>query len=248
MVMTILRERKTMIKLENGYADSFPITRGTPQGDRTSPYLFILVVELLLIKFEHARGGGLTSCNYMDEYENMLGGESCVCECYADDLTVLFKYSNEGLSTALEIMKNFELTTGHGMNKKKTNLMITNSVQNHGEVKGITLCDKVTVLGIVIDRKLEKIQQNWDKAIVKTKQLIQFWCNFNLSITGQIMVSKTYLLPQSIYYMNTLPMGEEVGNELNKHIIEYISGSGRKIAKDRWFAKKREGRLWYDRL
>jgi len=48
--------------------------------------------------------------------------------------------------------------------------------------------------------------------------------------------------------MNTLPMGEEVGNELNKHIIEYISGSGRKIAKDRWFAKKREGRLWYDRL
>jgi len=241
MVMTILRERKTMIKLENGYADSFPITRGTPQGDRTSPYIFILVVELLLMKLEHARGGGLISCNYMGEYENMLGGENCVCECYADDLTVLFKYSDEGLSTILDIMKNFELTTGLGMNKKKTNLMITNTQQYQGEVRGITLCDEVTVLGIVIDRKLEKIQQNWDKAIIKTKKLIQFWRNFNLSITGRIMVSKTYLLPQSIYYMNTLPMGEEVGNELNKHIIGYISGSDRKIARERWFAAKEKG-------
>jgi len=243
MVMTILRGRETMIKLEIGYADSFPVTRGTPQGDRTSPYLFILVVELLLMKLEHARGGGLITCDYMQEYENTMGGENCVCECYADDLTILFKYSSEGLTTIMEIMTNFELTTGLGMNKAKTSLMITNidRYQQVGETHGITLVDEVVVLGILIDKKLEKINKNWEKAIIRTQQMISYWSNFRLSITGRIMVSKTYLLPQSIYYMNTLPMGEDVGNELNNKIIDYIRGTDRKLSKDRWFVPKEKG-------
>jgi len=140
-------------------------------------------------------------------------------------------------------MQNFEITTGLGMNKAKTSLMITNrdGQQQVGEVHGITLVEEVVVLGILIDKKLEKVNKNWEKAIIKTRQLINYWSNFRLSITGRIMVSKTYLLPQSIYYMNTLPMGEDVGNELNNQIVDYIRGTDRKLAKDRWFVPKEKG-------
>jgi len=243
MVMTILRGRKTYIRTDNGYAEGFDVTRGTPQGDRTSPYIFILVVELLLIRLEHARGGGLISPNYLREYEARLGGVNGVCECYADDLTILFKFSLEGIGTAIRIMEDFEQTSGLGLNIDKTSLMITGSDNDRvGQtISGIKVVNEVIVLGLTIDNKLDRLISNWDKAITKTRKLINYWRSFNLSITGRIMVSKTYLLPQSIYFMNILPMGEEIGREINGLIIDYIRGSDRKIAKDRWFAPREKG-------
>jgi hypothetical protein len=41
MVMTILRDREGMVILDGGYSKRFRIERGTPQGDRSSPYIYI---------------------------------------------------------------------------------------------------------------------------------------------------------------------------------------------------------------
>jgi len=140
-------------------------------------------------------------------------------------------------------MEEFELTTGLGLNIDKTSLMITGSDNDRvGQtISGIKVVNEVIVLGLTIDNKLNRLISNWDKAITKTRKLINYWRSFNLSITGRIMVSKTYLLPQSIYFMNILPMGEEIGSEINGLIIDYIRGSDRKIAKDRWFAPREKG-------
>jgi hypothetical protein len=40
MVMTFLKVRKSRIILESGYSESIQIERGTPQGDRSSPYIY----------------------------------------------------------------------------------------------------------------------------------------------------------------------------------------------------------------
>jgi hypothetical protein len=58
MVMTLLRGRTSRITVNNGYTDSFTIGRGTPQGDRISPFIFILCIEILLIKLKCMGGGG----------------------------------------------------------------------------------------------------------------------------------------------------------------------------------------------
>ena len=42
--------------MEDGLSGTLNIERGTPQGDKASPYLFILCIEILLIKKN--RGGG----------------------------------------------------------------------------------------------------------------------------------------------------------------------------------------------
>jgi hypothetical protein len=52
MVMTILRDREGMVILDGGYSKRFKIERGTPQGDRSSPYIFILCIEILILRLE----------------------------------------------------------------------------------------------------------------------------------------------------------------------------------------------------
>jgi hypothetical protein len=58
MITTLLKDRRAQIILNNGFSDSFAIQRGSPQGDRVSPYLFILCIEILLIKIRSVEGGG----------------------------------------------------------------------------------------------------------------------------------------------------------------------------------------------
>ncbi len=59
MVMTLLNGRKARVILEEGYSGDIHIKRGTPQGDRSSPYLFIIVIEVLLIKIRAMEGQGI---------------------------------------------------------------------------------------------------------------------------------------------------------------------------------------------
>ena len=62
MVSTILRDRTARVKVEEGLSESFNIERSTPQGDRASPYIFILCIEILLIKLVHLGGRGIEIC------------------------------------------------------------------------------------------------------------------------------------------------------------------------------------------
>ena len=49
-VRTFLTNRNTKILLGGHLTDSIPLEQGVPQGDIISPYIFILMVEILLIK------------------------------------------------------------------------------------------------------------------------------------------------------------------------------------------------------
>jgi hypothetical protein len=56
MVMTLLNGWKARVIMERGYSDVVLTEQETPQGDRASPYIFIIVIEVLLIKVR-ANGG-----------------------------------------------------------------------------------------------------------------------------------------------------------------------------------------------
>ena len=58
MVATILNNRVSRVIMGEEIGGKINIQRGTPQGDRASPYLFILCIEILLIRIESEEGGG----------------------------------------------------------------------------------------------------------------------------------------------------------------------------------------------
>ena len=243
MVSTILRDRTARVKVEEGLSDSFNIERSTPQGDRASPYIFILCIEILLIKLVHLGGRGIEMCRFMQDMANITGLEPGVAEAYADDLTVMFKLSVENVNAIMKVLTDFEAVSGLSINKRKTQLMACGG-DTWGigtDISGITIVEKVNILGIEIDRKLETLENNWTKCISKVTRLCNYWRIFGLSITGRIMIVKTFLMAQFIYLLNCIPLPLETGNRINEMIVNFVRGNDRAIARARWFVQPELG-------
>jgi len=118
-IMILLHDRKARVILEEGCGESFQVERGTPQGDRISPYIFILCIEILLIKIESMDGQGIDKCNFVSR---VIGGRELstnTAESYADDLTLLFKFREGSMRIILQTLHSFYLMSGLEVNTKK---------------------------------------------------------------------------------------------------------------------------------
>ena len=67
------------------------------------------------------------------------------------------------------------------------------------------------------------------------------WKLFRLSISGRVMIAKTYLISQATYLMGAIPIGDEMLNRMNEIIIDFVNGKERKIARERWFRTRELG-------
>jgi len=176
--MTLLNGRVARVIVDDGMSELFYIRRGTPQGDRASPYKFIICIEVLLIKIKCKEGMGIDNCDFIKNWVNGNGLTSeGTAEGFADDLTLMFKFSIRTMGKIMEIMESFKLTSGLELNKSKTQLMVVGSdrILVGEQVVEIEVVDCVKILGIKIDRKLTQLEDNWATAIGKMERLINFW-------------------------------------------------------------------------
>jgi exonuclease III len=235
MVMTLLRGRRARVIMGDGYSTDIKIRRGTPQGDRASPFIFIIAIEILLMKIGLLDGDGIDCCRNIVRRVEALDLEKLTAEAYADDLTIIFQMSERSVGIVIEVMGNFHRMSGLGLNKGKTQLLVAGSDDWPVgiNIHGITVVDKVCVLGVEIDGKLTRLNENWDKVLEKMRRYCIFWGNFGLSISGRVMAAKTYVLLQAVYLMGILPLPSEYGDRMNDLIVEFVKGSDRPIERRR---------------
>jgi hypothetical protein len=141
MVRTLLKDRRACIDLDSCHGSYFDIARGAPQGDRASPYIFIICIEILILKLECDESnlikGRERAVPLRNRGEN---GWNQLLEAFADDLTVLFKWSLNALGRIIIILNEFGAMSGLNINKSKTNLMISGTEWDGGEeVLGIKI-------------------------------------------------------------------------------------------------------------
>ena len=105
----------------------------------------------------------------------------------------------------------------------------------------ITLVDSISMLGIKIDRKLEKLDENWEKVVGKMENYSRYWKMFKLSISGRVMVARTYIISQATYLMGIIPLPANKAEEMNRIIIDYVNGGERMLAQDKMFLQKELG-------
>jgi hypothetical protein len=84
-ILTLLKGRQGVVLLSTGFSKKFDIKRGTPQGDRTSPYVFILCIEILLLhlRLVATERGGM-HVRYTELLRLQRGLEGGLIEAYAD--------------------------------------------------------------------------------------------------------------------------------------------------------------------
>ena len=167
IVATILNNRVSRVIMGEEIGGKINIQRGTPQGDRASPYLFILCIEILLIRIESEEGGEIKECNFSQQLRESYNLESMLNEAYADDLTIMFKWDQNGLKCILRILREFETVSGLKINVNKTQLMVTGGDGERigSQIEGIKVVNSIEVLGVHIDRKLVNIDLNWEKIL-----------------------------------------------------------------------------------
>ncbi len=184
----------------------FQIARGAPQGDRSSPYIFIICIEILILKLECDDTGLIRGIERRVGDHHRAGMGDGRLEAFADDFTVQFIWSIMALGRIFVILNEFGSISGLVINKAKTNLMISGKEWEGDEsVLGIKIVASCKLLGVKIDSKVKKLDENWAEVSRKIWGLTHYWSQYRLSLTGRVMVAKTFLMSQATFLMGIIP-------------------------------------------
>jgi len=184
-------------------------------------------------------GGGMITrvgeAGLEDEFKHNTG------EAFADDLTVLFKLREGALRKILKILADFGELSGLKINMEKTHIMVTGREWTGGdEIEGIRVKRECKLLGLLVDNKVSRLQANWDECIRKIRGLINFWGQFNMTVSGRVMVSKTFLLSQVTFYLGIIPISKNVAENIEQMIEKFVLDK-MQMARDRIYNKIEQG-------
>ena len=230
---TMLNKRSVSLMVDGYLSSSFKIERGVPQGDTASPYIFIIVLEILILKLNNDPDILKIGINYADGIT-----DTDPLLVFADDMTLLMNETEENLVRVRDIFANFAKLSGLEINEEKTNVIrigtklddtapITNKVS-------FTYATKFKILGFEIDNKLETLNENFTKKEKKINKLIYMWSKLNLSTIGNLIISKTFLISQLSYLLSVLDCPEPVLKRIQHKIDSFIMKSSKP-----WMSKER---------
>jgi hypothetical protein len=247
MIKTILSGKHASILFDRAsLGPSFPVTRGSGQGDPPSPPLFNLALEPLLLKIKYSRNfipATLTT--------NFISIKISKIFAYADDIQSLGKLTLDNLKSIEHIFDEFAKLSGLTLNKMKTEVLIINPTQELRSMVAnnfsFKLVDSIKTLGFTIDPSLTNLNCNFDQMISKMQNIIKFWSKFKLTVFGRKCVANTYLISQLSYFVSVLKPDSQTISRIERIISDYIIGN-EKFARDRLFFQVNRGGLGFTKI
>ena len=211
----------------------FQINRGVRQGCNFSPFLFILVTELLAINILK---------NVSFEGINIFGRELKMSQL-ADDTTIFLKDQNQ-LGPALDLVDQFSDASGLKLNRAKCELLpLHNCVDK--VINNIPVKDTVKYLGIYVTRDMTTRQDlNFSNRLQKTKMIFNCWLQRDLSILGRVLLSKAEGLSRFVYPSLSLWVKDSTAKNVSKAFIDFIwKNRSHRLKKDVISNSRAEGGL-----
>ena len=199
----------------------FKLCRGTRQGDPLAPYLFILVIEILVsmvrdnknIKGIMVNGKEIKQCIFADDTTYFLRD--------LDSLKEL-KLTIHEFSKISSLCVNYEKSeiAGIGCNK---NLELPEVGIREVNLK----CDCIRILGIYFSyNKALQNEQNFDRVKNNFKIVLNIWRGRTLSLYGKTVILKTLAIPKLLYVccMSEIPSG--FVKEIKQIICNFLWNGG----------------------
>ena len=189
-----------------------------------SPYVFILAIEILLIKINHIKN--IEGITYAKK-ENR-------SETFADDTSIFIKRNLEYLRECLAILKHFAEISGLQCNLEKTSVI---PIEGNFDTSD-SLCPELalnwesdfTFLGFQIDSRLNKLDDYYEKCYKKMHGISRKWARYQLSIKGHMAIAKTFLLPQFTYSASVLDPSYKTYENISHFIGNFIDTGTTKLS------------------
>uniref|UniRef100_A0A3B3BAV7 Reverse transcriptase domain-containing protein n=1 Tax=Oryzias melastigma TaxID=30732 RepID=A0A3B3BAV7_ORYME len=210
VIKTLYNNATCSIKLKSGSSPRFDIKRGIRQGCLISPYLFLLVAQLLC---DHIKSSPLQGIS--------IANRSIVISQLADDTTLFLKDSSQ-IPLAINIIKSFSKASGLSLNLKKCELLPIKSC-DLDSLFNIPIKTSVTYLGIIISKsENDRGSLNFLPIIDKMKNRFNLWLLRDLSIKGRILLAKAEGLSRLIYAAQSLYVSNSTSKTVDKMLCNFI--------------------------
>ena len=206
------------------------IKRGCRQGDPLSPYLFLLVVEILSLIIENDTSiKGIT-----------IGSQTYKLTQFADDTTILLDGNTSSLGAALNILEVFGSLSGLIVNAEKTKMVWIGSKRFSKDQLNVPAKLKwgnsnFTLLGIEFSTNMQDIPNiNYSKPMTSANQVLSSWKYRSLTPFGKITVLKTLVLSKFNHLFASIISPQNFWNELNEMVFRHLwDGKPEKINQKR---------------
>ena len=197
----------------------FNLGRGVRQGDPLSPYLFLLVAEVLACAIrQNPKIKGIK-----------IGKEELKVLQFADDMSGVLA-DEKSAKAFLKTVQHFGEFSGLKLNKHKTEATWIGSYRNRKE-KPLEISwtiEPLRFLGVFISYDEQMCKKlNFDDRLEKCKGILNSWKQRNLTIIGRAQIIKTFIVSQFLYTLNAIEMPDESITHLENLISNFIWRGGR---------------------
>ena len=221
-VNLLMKETRSCINYAGWLSGYFQAESGIRQGCPFSPMAFVLALELLAIKIRQSKDVKGLALDTNFNINNF--AEALKIALYADDIT-LFLSDEHDLTNALSIFRAFRGVSGLEINISKCEAMWLGSNKNRRDIHhNFNWKNKIKILGIYFstNKLASDIEENYLNRITAIKRLIAAWEKRDLSIMGKVLIAKTFLISQLVYYMQAFTIPENVITQINRLLYRFI--------------------------
>ena len=188
--------------INNGHmSQRFQLGRGVRQGDPLSPYLFLLVVEILTRAIKRDPNiCGIT-----------IDGTEFLNSLYADDTTLLLDNDEKSFDSCMKLLGEFAKCSGLKINLTKTVAIKigkdkTYFTRGEGQYIKWQFRGKFNLLGIEFNLDEEDFtKNNYIKKLAAFQKVLNTWSARDLTIFGRITIIKSVALPQLVHLFSSIP-------------------------------------------
>ena len=214
-------ENASSCVLVNGhFTNRFSIDQGCRQGDPLSPYLYLLVSEILGIIVRHS-----SSLNGLN-----VNGKTIKLLQYADDTLLTLDGTKNDLQCALKILSDVESVSNLKINIGKTHVVwIGKNRTLKAEILHEYNLNWISegyfrYLGIDFSVHLSQmVDHNYCEKIKEIKNQMTMWLKRSLTPVGRVTVVKSLFIPKLNYLFLSLPEpNAQILSDLNRCFFSFI--------------------------
>ncbi|KAJ0599091.1 putative RNA-directed DNA polymerase [Helianthus annuus] len=232
----ILSSARAAVLVNGSPTFDFQCYKGMRQGDPLSPFLFLIVMEILSCCLEKAVEIGAVSGVRLPNNGPVLSHL-----LYADDALIMGDWSEESIVNVVRILRGFHICSGLKINLAKSNIFGIGVSESELDLVASRIgCNTgyfpIKYLGITVGANMNRIA-NRSPVVENFESRLSLWKSSVLSIGGRITLIKSVLecLPNYFFSLYKAPVG--VVNHLESIVRRFLwggTGSDRKMSWVSW--------------